>query len=365
MTAAENVHGRFVSLDFLRLFSALAVVLFHFGFRGSVAPDANLAAGYPEIAAMAIYGYLGVNLFFLISGFVISWSAEGRDFASFAIARFARLYPGYATCMSLTALVVFMFGAAPLSVTWPQYTANLTMFAPALGQPFMDGVYWTIVLEIVFYAWVALALLAGIFERWKLPLMAAWLALAMLNEFAVGSGALRLLFITQYAPFFIGGVLLQHMAARGATAEAAILAIAAFVASANSLVSVRDWMLDAYGTAAPLPSLMIANTIIHLLMIGAVLLSRHIRPQAWMIAAGALTYPLYLLHQHIGYIALNHLTPITGRWLALSTAVAGLVWLSWLVARHVEQPARRFIVGQLGAVVRSAATYRTRRAPAA
>ncbi len=363
MTAEYTVDKRLASLDLLRFFSALAVVFFHFGFRGMAGDERFLQTGYPEIAGVAIYGYLGVNLFFLISGFVIAWSAENRGFTAFAIARFARLYPGYVTCMSVTALAIALFGMAPLSATLPQYAANLTMLSPAFGHPFMDGVYWTIVLEIVFYGWVALALLAGVFERWKLPLMAAWLALAMLNEFAVDSGALRLLFITQYAPFFIGGVLLHHMTSRGISLETTTLAIAAFLFSLNSTGTMREWMLDAYSAAPSLPSLLAANAAIYLLVVAAVAYGHRLRAVPWMTAAGALTYPLYLLHQHIGYIALNRLTPAIGRWEAFALAVAGLIAISWLIARFVELPARRFIVRHFGAALGSFALLRARSVP--
>ena len=94
MTAPQNPFDRITTLDLLRLVAALAVVGFHYFFRGAAA-DGYLNVAYPSVATVAIYGYLGVNLFFLISGFVIAWSAEGRSWQAFAVARFARLYPGF------------------------------------------------------------------------------------------------------------------------------------------------------------------------------------------------------------------------------------------------------------------------------
>jgi len=81
--------ARLASLDLLRLVAALAVVLFHYLFRGGITGDLDVE--YAAAAPFAIYGYLGVSLFFLISGFVIAWSAEGRTWQEFAVARFARL----------------------------------------------------------------------------------------------------------------------------------------------------------------------------------------------------------------------------------------------------------------------------------
>ena len=86
-TPARQDH--IATLDLLRLAAALAVVFFHYFFRGATAGDL-VAGGYPSIAPIAIYGYLGVNLFFLISGFVIAWSTENRGWEQFAM-----LMPGY------------------------------------------------------------------------------------------------------------------------------------------------------------------------------------------------------------------------------------------------------------------------------
>lgn len=340
---APNQTNRIATLDLLRLISALAVVVFHYFFRGGAADD-YLATGYPEAAPIAIYGYLGLNLFFMISGFVIAWSAEGRDAPTFALARFARLYPGFVACMTITFGVTMAIGMAPFTTSIMQYLANLIMFAPALGQPFVDGVYWTIILEMIFYFWVALALFAGIFQRWKLPLLAAWLAVAMINEFVVSSGALRMVFVTEYAPFFVFGVLVHHMSAHGRSREALVLAAVAVVFSMSTIQSARNWMLDHYGTALELPALMAANVAIHLILLAAVALRHRVPSSAFVVMLGGLTYPLYLLHQHVGYIAINRLEPMVGRWGAAGLTLAALLAVSGLVWRFIERPGRRAIM---------------------
>ncbi len=85
-------YNRLSNLDILRGLAALAVCFFHFDreslFKGTF---------YPEIAK---YGYLGVDVFFVISGFVIPLSLSASDFTlrgiwAFWAARFLRLYPAY------------------------------------------------------------------------------------------------------------------------------------------------------------------------------------------------------------------------------------------------------------------------------
>ncbi len=334
--------GRMATLDLLRLVAALAVVGFHYLFRGELAPEGHNQA-FPAVSAFAIYGYLGVNLFFLISGFVIAWSAEGRDFARFSLARFARLYPGFIFCLTITFAVLFMAGDPFFQVSAIQFLANLVMFSPAFGQPFMDGVYWSIVLEIIFYGWVALALFFGVFERWKTGLLTGWLFACAVNEYWLGSETLRLVLLTEYGPLFVSGVLLHHMHAHGRSAEALALLAASFVMSTAAMSSMRDWMFEQYGQAVPLIGLVVSNVAIYGILMLAIRFSRHLASTPLVLMLGGLTYPLYLLHQNIGYILIEAAAGFMGAWGAVSVVTLFMLVLSWFVWRFVEGPARRTI----------------------
>src|SRR6185295_17219947 len=96
----------------------------------------------PWLTPVAKYGFLGVPVFFVISGFVIAYSAEGRTATGFAIARFARIYPGFLFCMTLTFFALVVFGAPRFSTSFWQWTANLAIAAPQFGQRYMDSAYW-------------------------------------------------------------------------------------------------------------------------------------------------------------------------------------------------------------------------------
>lgn len=327
------------TLDILRLVAALTVVFFHVFFRGA-AGEPMMGVAYPEVAGVAIYGYLGVNLFFIISGFVIAWSAEGRDWTNFALARFLRLYPGYVVCVTITFAVLSIAASPALPASLMQYIANLTMFAPALRQPFMDGVYWSIVLELVFYGWVTLALMTGTFQRYKLELVTGWMAVVALNEIVLGSGALRMLFITEFGPLFAAGILLHHIRSHGRSSEAMLLLAATFSLSCMTMGVTQGWMQAHYGASVPTHHLIVAN----LVMFGAVLIairySGALRAGSLTLALGGLTYPLYLLHQNVGYVAIDALTPFVGRWAAAALVIFGLVLAAWGIWRLAERPAQ-------------------------
>ena len=97
-------------------------------------------------------GRVGVVIFFAISGFVICRSFGGpREGGTrrFLIRRFCRLYPAFWASM-LGAVVVWWLQHKGL--TWPLVLSTVTMIPNLLGQPFMLGVYWTLEIELVFYA---------------------------------------------------------------------------------------------------------------------------------------------------------------------------------------------------------------------
>lgn len=334
---------RIATLDWLRLVAALAVVAFHYLFRGAAA-DGYLAEGYPEAAPIAIYGYLGVHLFFLISGYVIAWSADGRGWLDFAIARFVRLYPGFLVCMTITFAVMFAVRPEWGSVTVRQYVANLFMFAPALGEGFVDGVYWSIILELVFYGWVTVALMSGAFQTLRLELVAAWLVLSAVNEFSIGSEAMRFVFLTEYGPLFASGILIHHIQSRGRSAEALVLLAASFMLSTSLMAIGKGWMQGHYGVSVPMAGLAIANLAMHGILVGAILLRAKVSPTRLSLALGGLTYPLYLLHQHIGYVAINATASVLGKWSAAALTAVAMLALSWLIWRWIETPLRHWLM---------------------
>ena len=91
-----------------------------------------------------------------------------------------------------------------------------------------------------------------------------------------------------------------------------------------------------------------------------------VRPGPAVLMLGGLTYPLYLLHQHIGYAVINAAMPLAGRWAAAGIAIVVMLALSWAVWRFVETPSRRRIVAALNPLAeRMLSRLRPQRVPAA
>ena len=139
-----EVKDRFYEIDLLRFLAALAVVLYHYTFRG-FAEGGYSPVEYPVLGEIFKYGLYGVQLFFIISGFVILMTATKRDAASFVISRITRLYPAFWVCVSLTAAVVLWKGGELFQVGLVQYLFNLSMISGFAGVEWSTGFtgrYW-------------------------------------------------------------------------------------------------------------------------------------------------------------------------------------------------------------------------------
>lgn len=330
--------NRIVRLDGLRFLAALAVVMFHYAFRGEAAGVMPSPALPDWFVGMSQYGYLGVNLFFIISGFVIAWSAHERPALDFAAARFARLYPAHVAAMTITFAVTLYAGSAHFSSSWPQYAANLTMLAPVLGQPFMDGAYWSIVLELFFYGWVFTLLAFGIFERHCTRIIMVWLAIALFNEHLFLMKPIRVIFLTEFAGFFAAGILMYRWrAGRADLATLPLLALSLAVSIRTSLnllpVIEKDYQAEYSG-------LIVAALVVgvYALLYATTSPRRSRLPSRLLLPLGAISYPLYLLHQHIGYIAFAKLNGVVSGFAGLVLVTLGMIALAALVWLFVEKP---------------------------
>src|SRR5215210_3755070 len=171
------VKSRVTEIDLLRFLAAFLVVLYHYTFRGYAADDMSIMP-YPLLAPISKYGYLGVELFFLISGFVILMTASSGSLKKFTISRIVRLYPAFWVCCTVTFIVILLIGGERYSASFTQYLVNMTMLSEFLNVPDLDGVYWSLFVEIKFYALVALVLLVGRIHRAQ-SLLIMWLIITI------------------------------------------------------------------------------------------------------------------------------------------------------------------------------------------
>ena len=145
---------RFRQIDSLRAVAAGLVMWLHFDqfLRPLTGPDPWFLGFLRAVPGIVDVGRVGVIVFFAISGFVICRSFGGpREGAGrrFVVRRFCRLYPAFWASM---AGGVWLWWLLDWKLTWKVAAANFTMAPLLFGQPPLIGVYWTLEVELIFYA---------------------------------------------------------------------------------------------------------------------------------------------------------------------------------------------------------------------
>jgi peptidoglycan/LPS O-acetylase OafA/YrhL len=345
---------RYYEIDLLRFLAALAVVLYHFTYRGFHA-DHLSPVEYPRLGAFFKYGHLGVELFFIISGYVVLLSAQGKTVSQFFISRVTRLYPAYWVACTLTFGVVWLLGPAPQEAGWSpilaasarDYLPNMLMLNSFMGYKEVDGVYWTLAVELLFYFWIAVAIAFGWLRH--LPLvLAIWLGYAAIAGTGYGKGIFMLVLFPRFAPFFIAGMVFYLLQTRqGRRWQLYALLAAAFALSMRSGKTVALEYSTLFQDSFSVP--VVCGTIAGFFGLFLLIAYRKFQlpGRAWLAWAGALTYPIYLLHHNVGYVALQRLGPSTNKYVllvGLLLAVGALAYgLHTLVERRYSKPLGHYL----------------------
>ncbi|MCE7033275.1 acyltransferase [Lysobacter sp. GX 14042] len=348
----------FASLQALRAIAALLVVLFHLRIV-----EARYGDGAPLLPGAMRFADGGVDLFFVISGFIMATITAGAFRGPAAAARFMgrrawRILPPY---WLYTTLVVILLAVAPgiaNSSYQDQGTLASYLLWPQEQLPLLT-VGWTLIHEMYFYLVIA-ALIASGWRRLT-PALLAWAALVVLANMSTVAGAPWYALVTNVMTLeFIAGALLGLYWRRiPAALGTSLLACGAL----GFLVALP--LLELLGAEqGPVLRTAVFGTASTLLVAGAVMLESRggFRVPARLRAVGDSSYSLYLSHVFVLSATgrLWHMSGLTGTWwqhagfiacaLALSV-LAGLASYRWL-----ERPLHRAGSDLLRPPVRTAAT---------
>lgn len=334
--------SRLAALDGLRLLAALMVVSYHYVAlkRPWGHPTATI---FPTAHKFAQYGWLGVEVFFLISGFVICMSVWGRTVGEFAVSRLSRLFPAYWAGILLTTTVIKIWPEFASIRGWDTVITNLSMLQAGNNTPNVDPVYWTLFVELKFYLITAVVLLFGVTYRNCLILCGIWTAAAALAP-ALNMPLLTDFAMPQYAPFFIAGITFYLMHRHRPNAVLWAIVILQLLL-AQRYIHYRIAINLGKAAADALPTWPVRFVILAAFAtIGAIALGALDRIQwRWLTYAGALTYPLYLIHMNIGMTLIHH---YRGRIPALAlvfSVTALMLATAWLIHRTIERPLGKWL----------------------
>jgi len=289
VTEIAKKEPRRLELDALRGFAALSVLWYHYttGFGEKFGHADPIWCPFPV-------GHHGVTLFFMISGFVILMTLDRcKAPMDFVVARFARLYPAYWVAVLLTFAVVSACGLPEREHDVTTLLVNLTMIQGLFRFPNVDGVYWSLLSELLFYGLIWGVVTIGFRKRLNavfVALIAVGLvfSVAQLYPFVPLSHGMDLLLFRHLHLFFVGIVLYQMRSGMRAR-HGALLAVCLLAA----IVRRTSW-LDAGAFSLLAAAVFLASCRRTRLLT--------VRP---LVFFGTISYPLYLLHQYLGYVVIR------------------------------------------------------------
>jgi peptidoglycan/LPS O-acetylase OafA/YrhL len=313
----SNSKPRIGVINALRGFAALAVAWGHF-----------VAGQGKYLGLSGKYGYLGVDIFFVISGFVIPWSLYRSryvlsDYPRFLLKRNVRLYPPYLASIAITILatnfvLVPLFHIPHMTVSGRDLLLHFGYLNDLFHAPWVNVVYWTLAIELQWYLLVGLMMPLLASAR-RSARFAAILAM-VLPYFVIYWD--RLVF--HFLPVFLIGVFVFQYRAR-IIARREMLGFLAVMVLAMYRVS--GWLVPA--VAVP-TGLLIA-------------FSSFENPIADRV--GDISYSLYLLHLPIGVSVIgcfSHWLPYSGYYIGVLDVigVAASMWAAWVMYQFIEKPSQ-------------------------
>jgi peptidoglycan/LPS O-acetylase OafA/YrhL len=272
------------------------------------------------LAIIQDFGFFGVMVFFLVSGFIITHVGQRESRLTFLIRRLLRIYPPLIVSIVVIALIAFARHAPMLS--FQQYLIGMTLvnyvMVPSIA---VNGVAWSLVIEMIFY--FACAAILPLVQKAPAIASVVLLTFSAACIFASHSfGASFFLFAVSasYLPFLILGQLV-YFRWNGRMPFAVFAALTA-LAYVVAILGIR--IINAY-----------------LIFVLAAALCNHIRLPRFLSWTATISYSLYLFHGVIGLVLIDILAPVCGYSLALAVALAVVFGASELSYRFVELPSQR------------------------
>jgi peptidoglycan/LPS O-acetylase OafA/YrhL len=300
-------HSRLYPLDLLRFLAALCILFYHFGFFG---PSRGLIqhAEAPYFFQWSRYCYWGVPFFFMISGYVISMSAASQTAIQFLSRRFLRLFPAYWLACTITYLTIHFFGYPPFGVYFQFYLVNMSMLQSFFGFGDMDGSYWTLALELQFYAMIFLCCLSGRFHYYRYLLL-LWLGISLYYMPGPPERFDNLPFMAVWSGFFIAGSCFYLLQQNKKDILAYVMLAGSFLLCWHSAGMQATHYTNLHNT---LFDVRIMRGMLALFFgIFWVLITYPCKSlqRPFFYQLGMLSYPLFLLHQTLGYFVIHYFFP--------------------------------------------------------
>ena len=329
--------NRLQLLDYGRFFAAFWVILFHYTYNGILNGKITSVTETDAITAITKYGYLGVEFFFMISGYVIFFSSRNRASHQFLSSRATRLFPAYWISVIITTVFTLTISNNLPEITYKQVLINLTMLSSLFNTSFVDGVYWTLTYELIFYTSVFLALLLGLSKYLKL-IFQTW---PFFMLFAIYCQKDWLPLAGGYYSFFAAGAafaIIKEDKSKLSYISLAITLLLCLNFSVNQAIQINSTKGSDYSLW--IIGIIIIIFFLYFLIQNTQRVASIKLPKASLL--GSLTYPIYLIHAHVGYILINHFANDENKVFIYPLIILLVGFIAYLIHSLVEKKMANF-----------------------
>ncbi|MVZ65760.1 acyltransferase family protein [Sphingobacterium sp. DK4209] len=346
----NSTAGRITDLDCMRGLAILLVVFYHFFSRWD---NLNLySSDSIDDFFVFKYGYLGVELFFIISGFVIFLSLErSKNYITFIRNRLTRLLPLLLICSLLTFLVLKAIPNEYFKTNAIDFLPSISFIDPVFWRiffnnsniNFIDGVYWSLLVEMKFYL-----IVGALFFLFKREFISVWLLVNVIillinwigQSINISNTDLfqlfRLISFSEFFSYFTYGIVFYLIYMKRPLSVFQRLLIV-FIISLHFQVFL---------------SVLELSFLIFCFILFYAFVTRKkyfkVFSNKFLLFLGGISYPLYLLHQNIGVLFIGHINKAIDQKSIVQYLVPILVFcilviLAWLMHNYCDLNLQRKI----------------------
>jgi peptidoglycan/LPS O-acetylase OafA/YrhL len=348
---ALEARGRAVVFDVLRILAAIQVVIGHYAFSSHAVSRTTMYSSL--LREEARYGYITVDIFFIISGYFITMTARKHSWQSFLLSRVPRIFAPLMVCGTLTFIGCRLLGEyanRPMGIV--DWIGNVTGFIliPFLGQrvQVLDVVYWTLQIEVAYYLVVAIGLAIGLVQlRLMTVFVVACLTALLAGPYVKGFSVV--LFATQwFSRFGVGGILFllsQNPRSRWIWAHYVVAIVVLMVSVWQRAV---DRVHLEHVVFNPIVSCSLMAVALSILTWFSLFPLRRNIPVTQFL--GGVSFPLYLIHHQLGCTIANalHIGDSTAGVLGLCAVMLGT---ACLIHAGAEKPLAAYLRNGISALV--------------
>ena len=325
-------------IDLLRVIALGAVIAFHYFYSAIVRGRTPNVAESP-IMGWAQYGYLGVELFFMISGFVMMSSTKGISAGNFLKKRFLRLYPMYWMALILIFFVSqFGFWQKPGLIAENLYY-SLTMTPESFGHNWLDSAHWFLERQLQFYLFILVVLIVRL-GKYLSSIFLWWAVIGFIwNTF--GFENFGIWYLNGFFALISGGAIISSIRETGFSRLRVLGLISSFLWAITSRIDLIPWLDENRGPGHSALVIGIVITAMYLLMLLTLTRGVSRLTLRGIGIAGAITYPLYLIHNRLGGLAISRFASPENQYIIYIVTIIVLILIAYGILRAESRIMKR------------------------